>query len=737
MPDDTVIRPYGQAALTYWAAGWRGVLPVGNGPEQKSPVPIGYTGAHADDPSRADVQAWLDGPEAARNIGLRLPPGVLGLDVDAYGEKRGGQTLDALVERWGPLPPTWVTSARDDGISGIRLFRVPAELGGRHWPGEAGPNIEIIQTGHRYAVVWPSVNPDAAGAMYRWRMEIVGGPPVCSPHVPTPDELPWLPAAWVDGLALTGETAQKSDMALGDLADWWRTLADGPPCGAVLKVLAGVDWAAGSRHETARDAARALAAYGGEGHPGAVGALRELERGFVRAVGADRGSDAARAEWARLLVGAVRLAARATPVPRERDPCEVMTGVGVTFAPPMDFSGASTPPDGSTSTDVEALSTNASAQVDGLSTSMSTVSMPPDLLAEMRGKLVRRDGLDALPDPQPLIWDILDQDSESWIIGAAGGFKSFVALDMAGHVATGRPWRGHRVERGGVVYLVAEGAKGIRKRIRAWEATYEQRLDDLVIYPEPVQVINEYRWAVFVQLCVELAPRLVVLDTQARITVGLNENDNGQMGTLTEAVRKLRVATGACVLVVHHTGRAGGDARGASAIDGAQDTELKVERPTARDERLALTATVRLDKQKDDSEAADMEIKMRVVELGEDPLTGRRITSLAIEPMDPFGQPGGRVRPAPDWEQHVTDNQADVVAAFRAHSDEIGATRAQGREWVRAHRQHQTRPDMPGTSYDSAVRDLVSKGIFTRLGTSRVSLTELLPSLFDDFDNAE
>ena len=31
-----------------------------------------------------------------------------------------------------------------------------------------------------------------------------------------------------------------------------------------------------------------------------------------------------------------------------------------------------------------------------------------------------------------------------------------------------------------------------------------------------------------------------------------------------------------CVLTVHHTGRSGGDARGSSAIDGAQTTELKV-----------------------------------------------------------------------------------------------------------------------------------------------------------------
>lgn len=726
MADDTgPTGPYGQAALRYWTAGWRGVLPIGRRPGQKYPPPLGFTGhAHADDPSRADVQAWLDGAEATFNIGLRLPPGVLGLDVDAYGSKRGGETLSALVARWGDLPPTWVTSARDDGVSGIRLYRVPVELDGGplHWPGEAGPNIELIQNGHRYANVWPSVNPEAGGAEYQWWTPPGWTRPLGA--VPGPDALPELPDAWVRGLARPGPAAEKAEMRLGDLSAWWRALSLGRLCEPVGKVLAVIDWTAGSRHETARDAARALAAYGGEGHRGVATALTVLRGQFVDAVWPDRGRDAGEAEWQRMLVGAVRLAARAHPMPETVDPCELYAGAGVQFSAPPDFSGASMPAGGAIEGEV--------LQVSGLNTSMSTVSalapgQPVVPLEWMRGKLLDRDALDGLPDPEPLIWDILDLDSESWIIGAPGGFKSFVALDMACHVATGRPWRGKAVRQGLVVYMAAEGAKGVPKRVRAWEATYGQRVDaGLLFYPEPVQVIRPDAWQTFVDLCAELQPVLVVLDTQARITIGLNENDNGQMGTLTEAVRKLKVATRACVLVVHHTGRAGGDARGASAIDGAQDTELRVDRPTGRDERLALTATVRLDKQKDGSEEGDIEIKMAVVELGQHAVTGRPVTSLALVPANPFGQPAGRRTPPADWEEHVTDNQAEVVEAFRRHSDNIGATRAQGQQWVRENRQRFDRLDLPKTSYDSAVRDLVAKGIFTRLGTGRVALTELL-----------
>lgn len=212
----------------YRAAGWHGVLPIGRARGKKYPPPSTFTGHGKPDPSGADIQAWLDGPEAAYNIGLRLPAGVIGLDVDAYPGKRGGATLDALLAAYGPLPPTWITSARTDGVSGIRLFRVPTELDGReiNWPGEAGTHIEIIQHGHRYAVVWPSINPEAAGAEYKWRIEQTADrlQHDVSPDVPRPESLPWLPEPWVRGLMLPYDRTDKATLGSADLAAWWDGL---------------------------------------------------------------------------------------------------------------------------------------------------------------------------------------------------------------------------------------------------------------------------------------------------------------------------------------------------------------------------------------------------------------------------------------------------------------------------------------------------------------------------------
>lgn len=317
-PDTTYSGPFGRAAQIYRSAGWRGTLPIGRAPAQKSPPPSAFTGHGKPDPSGADVQAWMDGPEAALNIGLRLPPGVIGLDVDHYGAKTGGDTLNALIAQWGPLPPTWLTTARADGISGIRLFRVPLELDGReiNWPGEAGKFIEIIQHGHRYANVWPSINPDAGGAEYRWRVYADGEDPEAI--MPSPDQLPWLPETWVRGLALAYARTEKSDIAGGQLAEWWAALRGGPPCQVVTTVLGRVvkdlQDVTGARHEAARDAAAALARLGGEGHRGAGHALTTLAARFGEAVGAER---IANGEWSRLLAGAVKLAAADNPTPRQ------------------------------------------------------------------------------------------------------------------------------------------------------------------------------------------------------------------------------------------------------------------------------------------------------------------------------------------------------------------------------------------------------------------------------------
>jgi len=283
MMTDPTSRPYADAATLYWDAGWRGILPLPAG--RKASPPAGWTGRGGAWPSRPDVQAWCDGNEGAGNLGLRLPDDIIGLDVDNYSGKTGAATLAAAVERYGELPPTWRSTSRDDGVSGIRLYRIPAGLA---WPGELGPGTEIIQHIHRYVVAWPSIHPE--GRVYRW---ITPDGVTTAAGIPAPDELPALPDSWIAGVTQGRlfEDLVKANLNDLEITAWLTAHGAGTPCAAVKMTvdryiterLTGT----GSRHDAARDATARLMRMATEGHTGIITAVNEIGTAFRGAILAD------------------------------------------------------------------------------------------------------------------------------------------------------------------------------------------------------------------------------------------------------------------------------------------------------------------------------------------------------------------------------------------------------------------------------------------------------------------
>lgn len=209
----------------------------------------------------------------------------------------------------------------------------------------------------------------------------------------------------------------------------------------------------------------------------------------------------------------------------------------------------------------------------------------------LRSALVDTYGLDSIPAPVPLVDGVLYADSIAWLIGAPGHGKSFVALDIVGALAQGS-WADNRTRLGSVLYLIAEGASGLRQRVRSWESSNDVTMSNVQFLPIPVQVALDGDWSALCILAAELRPSLIILDTQARVTVGMEENSARDMGVFVAAVEKLRKATGACVLVVHHQGRSGEHMRGSTALEGAATTIIRV---TKDDEMVTVECT----KQKD------------------------------------------------------------------------------------------------------------------------------------------
>jgi hypothetical protein len=220
-----------------------------------------------------------------------------------------------------------------------------------------------------------------------------------------------------------------------------------------------------------------------------------------------------------------------------------------------------------------------------------------------RNALVDSAGLDSIPEPIALITETLYTDSTAWIVGKPGHGKSFVALDIAGCVGTGQPWQDRGVEQGLVLYVAAEGVSGMKRRVRAWEQSYGRTMTGVMWLPMAVQAGKPAEWRGLRDLATELQPAMIVIDTQARVTVGLEENAAKDMGEFVDALEKLRMATGACVLVVHHQGRSGDHMRGSTAMDGAATTVIRVE----KDEDVIV---VKNPKQKDMEEFDDIELKL-------------------------------------------------------------------------------------------------------------------------------
>lgn len=278
----------------------------------------------------------------------------------------------------------------------------------------------------------------------------------------------------------------------------------------------------------------------------------------------------------------------------------------------------------------------------GVAATTESPATPNPALDRLRDALVDSAGLDKIPAPEPLIAGILYRNSIAWIIGPPGNGKSFVALDIAGAVGTGQAWHTNQVTPGPVLYLAAEGVAGTRDRVRAWESSNGIVMTNVLWLPLAVQIANDAQWSAFIELAKEIKPALIVLDTQARITVGMEENAAKDMGVFVHRLETLRVATGACVMVVHHVGRNGDHMRGSTALDGAAVTIVKVSKV---DDRV----TVECGKQKDGPDFDN--INMRLVPYGSSAI----LTLIDGLPTDLSGQPAVRKMLSTWWECHESD----------------------------------------------------------------------------------
>ncbi|MFF1295109.1 MULTISPECIES: AAA family ATPase [unclassified Streptomyces] len=246
-------------------------------------------------------------------------------------------------------------------------------------------------------------------------------------------------------------------------------------------------------------------------------------------------------------------------------------------------------------------------------------------VSRMMLELLDSSAMDTQADPEPLIDSWLFVDSVARVVGPPGSMKSFIAIDLSAHIGMGAPWRGNDVKKGPVIYLLAEGSKGAKKRKQAWEKHYGKPMENVLFLPRAIQVLGD-EWPVFVEVCKRVKPVLVVLDTQSRISAGVDENSNDS--TAFNRVDDIREVTGACVLLLHHPPKDGKGGRGGSVWIGGLDTELWVEKK-GKVANGDCVVTLENEKQKDEADGLKLQFAPKVIDLGKDE-KGKRRTSLVL-----------------------------------------------------------------------------------------------------------
>jgi hypothetical protein len=130
-----------------------------------------------------------------------------------------------------------------------------------------------------------------------------------------------------------------------------------------------------------------------------------------------------------------------------------------------------------------------------------------------------------------------------------------------------------------VVYIAPEGATGLRARILAWcelAGIDPNRLEDrLLVLPAAVQLGKYVDVTEALEVVRGLDAALLMLDTRARCTVGLEENSATEQGQAIDAA-ELIAARGCTVLALHHSARNGTAGRGSNSWDGAVWSDLRI-----------------------------------------------------------------------------------------------------------------------------------------------------------------
>jgi hypothetical protein len=198
----------------------------------------------------------------------------------------------------------------------------------------------------------------------------------------------------------------------------------------------------------------------------------------------------------------------------------------------------------------------------------------------------------------PISWlvrDLLPRRSVNLIVGESQAGKSFIAIDLAVSVASGRTFFGKDIVQGGVLIIAAEGAFTMPGRLKSArrEIPASEKLPIVVIDQPPDLTTDEGITEVLkvaahidekMQVMFGVPLSLVIVDTLMSAFSNKNWNDVTETSNTIKALKRLGSQTGATVVGIHHHGKdTSRGAAGSYALTAAPDSILSAFRKATED----------------------------------------------------------------------------------------------------------------------------------------------------------
>ena len=199
-------------------------------------------------------------------------------------------------------------------------------------------------------------------------------------------------------------------------------------------------------------------------------------------------------------------------------------------------------------------------------------------------KLWRISELMSQPPPEYVVEGLLPVGGMSLLIGEPAAGKTFITLDMAAHIMMGKEYLTRYTTQCPIIYCCFEGAASIPLRLRAAMQQHDLTIDDMedrfmMIKPPLGDTFNDPskmdRLADRIKEA-GFSRALLILDTFAASSPGLEENDAGKVQQAIDNMKYLSSSIGGSILYLHHKTKDGKGYRGSSALEGAADLMLEI-----------------------------------------------------------------------------------------------------------------------------------------------------------------